>query len=254
MKKLLIEAWHERGFLIICFILGLILWLVLSSQSRAATRVWLMYGWGDNAFGSSRGIDEIAARARTIPGVVHVNVRNYWDTTTIYNEILAAPANDRIVLGGYSCGANSATVVARALWQVSRKVHTIANIQMSLWCGGDALESNVKYGQSTYNADCRQTLGLGCKPLQGAPSFAGVINNTTGPIHMAMQTTTPLPNRMCSPPSRLRLYTAMRQSCPHVQCVTVALHGPQIVVRLRLVNGQPAADGWLQLSCAAMPR
>src|SRR6516164_7891207 len=80
--------------------------------SHAGTRVWLMYGWGDNAFGSSSGIDEIAARARTIPGVTQVNVRNYWDTTTIYNEVMASPTTERIVLGGYSCGANSATVVA----------------------------------------------------------------------------------------------------------------------------------------------
>lgn len=146
-----------------------------------ATYVWLMYGWGDNAFGSSSGIDQIAARARNIPGVVQVNVRNYWDTTTIYNEVLAVPHDSRIVLGGYSCGANSATVVARALWQVYRKVATIANIQMSLWCGGDALESNVTYGQSTYNADCRQTFGLGCKPLEPAPSFTGKIVNINRP-------------------------------------------------------------------------
>jgi len=153
----------------------------LAWPATAGTRVWLMYGLGDNAFGSSSGIDDIAARARNIPGVTQVNVRRYWDTTTIYNEVVASPATDRIVLGGYSCGANSATVVARALWQISRKVATIANIQMSLWCGGDALESNVKYGQGTYNADCAQTWGLGCKPLEPAPSFAGTINNINRP-------------------------------------------------------------------------
>jgi len=149
--------------------------------AQAGTRVWLMYGWGDNFAGTSSGIDEIAARARTIPGVVQVNVHNYWDTQTIYNEVMASPTTDRIVLGGYSCGANSATVVARALWQSHRTAHTIANIQMSLWCGGDALESNVHYGQSTYNADCRQTWGLGCKPLEPAPSFLGKIVNINRP-------------------------------------------------------------------------
>jgi len=157
------------------------LFLLAHFTARAGTRVWLMYGWGDNFAGTSSGIDEIAARARQIPGVTHVAVHNYWDTQTIYNEIVAAPAGDRIVLGGYSCGANSATVVARALWQISRHVHTIANIQMSKGCGGDALESNVTYGQSTYNADCRQTWGLGCKPLEPAPSFLGTINNINRP-------------------------------------------------------------------------
>src|SRR5215472_5039239 len=71
--------------------------------TEAATRVWLMYGLGDNAFGSSSGIDVIASKARQIPGVVQVNVRNYRETQRIYDEVRAAPAGDRIVLGGYSC-------------------------------------------------------------------------------------------------------------------------------------------------------
>jgi hypothetical protein len=159
-----------------------ILFFIASTiPGTAATRVWLMYGWGDNAFGSSSGIDEIAARARTIPGVTQVNVRNYWDTQSIYNEMMATPTSERIVAGGYSCGLNSATVVARAMWQSGRKVHTVVGIQQSKWCGGDALESNVHYGQSTYNADCSQTWGLGCKPLEPAPSFQGTINNINRP-------------------------------------------------------------------------
>ena len=162
----------------ISLIVALALWAL---PAEAGTRVWLMYGLGDNAFGSSSGIDEIAARARNIPGVTQVNVRNYWDTQTIYNEVMASPTTDRIVLGGYSCGANSATVVARGLWQSGRKAHTIATIQMSKWCGGDALESNVTYGQGTYNADCSQTWGLGCKPLEPAPSFLGKIVNINRP-------------------------------------------------------------------------
>ena len=158
--------------------------LTVSTSALAAdTRVWLMYGLGDNAFGSSSGIDVIAARARTIRGVSQVNIRNYWDTTTIYNEALAAiNAGHRVVLGGYSCGANSATVVARALWQAGKPFATIANIQASKWCGGDDLEGNSpRYGQSTYNADCAQTFGLGCKPLSPAPSYLGHIVNINRP-------------------------------------------------------------------------
>ena len=163
--------------------LGALLALLLSGspEACAGTRVWLMYGWGDNAFGTSSGIDEIAARARTIPGVTQVNVRNYWDTQTVYNEIMASPTSDRIVVGGYSCGLNAATVVARGLWESGRHVSTVVGIQQSVWCGGDALESNVKYGQGTYNADCRQTFGLGCKPLEAAPSFMGKIVNINRP-------------------------------------------------------------------------
>lgn len=158
------------------------LYFLMVWPAHAGTRVWLMYGWGDNFAGSSSGIDQIAARARNIPGVVAVNVRNYWQTQQIYNEIMATPTSERIVLGGYSCGANSATVIARSLWQSGRTFATIANIQASKWCGGDALEGlSPHYGQSTYNADCAQTFGLGCLPLTAAPSYAGTIRNINRP-------------------------------------------------------------------------
>jgi hypothetical protein len=147
----------------------------------AAADVWLMYGWGDNFAGTSSGIDDIAARARSIPGVSSVNVRNYWETQRVFDEVVASPTNHRVVLGGYSCGLNAATVVARGLWSAGHHVATVVGIQQSVWCGGDALESNVKYGQSTFNADCRQTWGLGCKPLEPAPSFLGRIVNINRP-------------------------------------------------------------------------
>lgn len=162
------------------FIFALLL-LFTCGSAHAETRVWLMYGWGDNFLGTSSGIDQIAARARNIPGVSQVNVRNYWETQRIADEIMASPSSARIVVGGYSCGLNAATVVARGMWQAYRTVHTVVGIQQSLWCGGDALESNVHYGQSTFNAECRDTWGLGCKPLEPAPSFGGKIVNINRP-------------------------------------------------------------------------
>lgn len=156
--------------------------LVLATlPAIAATDVWLMYGWGDNVFGTSSGIDEIAAKARTIPGVTSVNVRNYHETQRIYDEAVAASsAGHRVVLSGYSCGLNSATVVARGMWESGHRVATVVGIQQSLWCGGNGLESNTSYGQSTYG-DCRETWGLGCKQLEAAPSFGGRINNIYRP-------------------------------------------------------------------------
>ena len=159
-----------------------LIFVLFAYPAAATTDVWLMYGWGDNFLGTSSGIDDIAARARTIPGVASVNVRDYWDTSTIYNEAVAAVnAGHRVVLGGYSCGLNSATVVARGLWESGHHIATVVGIQQSKWCGGNGLESNVRYGQSTYNEDCRETWGLGCKPLEPAPSFGGKIVN----IHRA---------------------------------------------------------------------
>lgn len=130
------------------------------------TLVWLMYGWGDNAFGSSNGIDQIAARARLIKGVNGVYVRNYWQTQQIADEIMGSPSGERIVIGGYSCGANSPTTIAYGLYQ-HRRVY-IVGIQESLWCGGYPLYNNVIAAQETY-AGCILTLGFGCKRYTAYP-------------------------------------------------------------------------------------
>lgn len=141
----------------------------MTLQSWAGTRVWGFYGWGDNFLGSSRGIDQIAAKARQIPGVVFVRVYNYWQTQQVANEIMASPSSDKIVLYGYSCGANAVT----AFFNVTRKI-TIAGIQESLWCGGYLIANNVSYAQETY-AGCIITLGFGCKKYAPAPGFQGKI-------------------------------------------------------------------------------
>ena len=138
--------------------------------AAAGTRVWFMYGWGDNAFGSSRGVNEMAAKAAHIPGVTYVRVYNYWQTQQIANEIMASPSGDKIVLSGYSCGANSASVIAYA-FNGKRKM-TIATIQPSLWCGGYPLGSAIIYAQETYGG-CFLTLGFGCKIYDIGPGFTG---------------------------------------------------------------------------------
>jgi hypothetical protein len=150
--------------------------------ARAAeplTRVWGLYGWGDNWRGTSRGVDEIAEQARTIPNVESVIVHNYWETQLTADEILMAPAETRIIVYGYSCGANAATTIAHGLDGYRDKL-TILGIQPSLWCGGDNLGGNVLYGQATVGK-CAQTLGLGCKRYLGNQSFNGTILNISRP-------------------------------------------------------------------------
>lgn len=139
------------------------------------TRVWGLYGYGDNRWGTSAGIDQIAEQARDVPGVEFVHIFNYWQTTDVANEILASPTDVKIVIYGYSCGANSMTVIAHGL-DGQRNIDTLAGIQQSLWCGGDYLGGNVKFGQMTYGG-CGQTLGLGCKKLMGNQAFNGTILN-----------------------------------------------------------------------------
>lgn len=146
----------------------------------AVTLVWLLYGAGGQS--TSTGIDEIADKARNIPGVDAVNVREWQERARVVDEIMAAPADARIIIGGYSCGLNSATEISRTLWERGRAVATVVGIQQSLWCGGSGLESNVTFGGSVFNSACAMTGGLGCKPLEAAPSFQGQIVNVDLPL------------------------------------------------------------------------
>ena len=150
------------------FFAAIVVCLLMSSPAfaQSRTQVWGLYGWGDNWRGTSSGIDDIAAVVRTIPGVEFVHVHNYWETQVVFDAILAAPADVKIAIYGYSCGNNALPVIARGL-DGKRTVDTLAGIQMSLWCGGDDVTPNVIYAQTTYG-DCGQTLGLGCKQFQAS--------------------------------------------------------------------------------------
>ena len=137
----------------------LLVLLTLASNAFGATRVWGFYGLGDNWFGTSSGVNDIAAAAR-MPHVASVRVLNHWELQRAADEIMAAPRADRIVLYGYSCGGNAVTTIAYALH--GHRHVDLAAIQPSLWCGGYPITPNVPYAQQTY-AGCIITLGLGCK-------------------------------------------------------------------------------------------
>jgi hypothetical protein len=154
MKRLLL--WISLSFTL----------LVVSAQAQTPTRVWGLYGWGDNWRGTSSGIDEIATVVRTVPGVEFVHIFNYWQTQDVADEITASPEGVKIAIYGYSCGNNALPVIAKGL-NGHRVVDALAGIQMSLWCGGDDITLNVVYAQTTYGK-CTQTLGLGCKKFRAA--------------------------------------------------------------------------------------
>ena len=141
---------------------------LLPSPGLAGTTVLAMYGMGDNAFGSSQGIDVIAAKAARMRSVSHVQVFNYWQTQDVANA--AMRATGPIVLVGYSCGGNSASTIAAGL--NGHKYVIIATIQPSLWCGGYPLDANVPYAQETYGG-CLLTLGFGCKIYDTSGNFRG---------------------------------------------------------------------------------
>jgi hypothetical protein len=146
-------------------ILAILLGVLLVTPADAATSVWGFRGWG--LPGWSRGVDQIARQARHIPNVTSVRVYNYYDTQRVADEIRRAPG--KVVIFGYSCGANASVVTANA-FQYQRNIDAVLGMQPSIWCGGGyetAVLDNVGYAQNTF-ASCIQTLGLGCQRWYGA--------------------------------------------------------------------------------------
>jgi hypothetical protein len=138
----------------------------LAWPAEAGTRVWGFYGWGPDRW--SGGIDQIAAQARTIPNVQEVRLYDYIYTQQVANEISATPRGTRIVVYGYSCGANSTTLIGTAF--NGRRPIAVIGMQPSIWCGGSpSLTPNV-LAQNTY-ASCWKTLGLGCQTWGGNPHY-----------------------------------------------------------------------------------
>jgi hypothetical protein len=148
--------------------------VVLCGPAAAGTRLFAFYGLGGQR--TSAGIDQIVEQARnTIPGITHVAVYNQSEWRRATRDIDGVPPEDKVVLIGYSCGMNKATVIAH---DIARHIDTIAGMQMSEHCGGFDLGANVGYGQVTYGG-CIS--GLGCKQLAPASGFTGRILNIYRP-------------------------------------------------------------------------
>lgn len=138
----------------------------LNGSATSGTHVYLMRGMGPSVW--SYGVDQIGAAAAKIPGVTKVAVYDYTQDQTIVDQIAADPPAVRVMVGGYSCGANTTTVVGAA---VKRLIQMIAVIQASVWCGGTYLTPNVLKVQETYNPNFAETFGLGAYQLQPGPGF-----------------------------------------------------------------------------------
>jgi hypothetical protein len=142
-----------------------ILLTCLTWPATAGTKVWGFRGWG--LPGWSEGVDQIAQQAATIHNVTSVRVFNHYDTQRVADEIAATPHGTRVVVYGYSCGGNAATLIGTA-FAGRRNINAVLGMQPSIWCGGTPrLTENVGYGQNTY-APCLMTLGLGCQQWSGA--------------------------------------------------------------------------------------
>lgn len=187
--------------------------VLLSFSARAATDVFLFYGWGPN--GWSSGIDQIARRVRSLRGVNSVHVYDYRDTQRAYNEAMASPREHSVAFVGYSCGGNAALAVGGA---VTRTSHVIA-LQPSVWCGRYSTTPNMRYFQDSWSSG---TFGLGSYQPEGPPAHYTVFIERPNP-HGAADTD-PLYQRdavyavgaVADPSHRYLLERHLQRSAPHV--------------------------------------
>lgn len=195
---------------------------LLCSIAEAGTRVWNLTGWGPQVW--SPGIFQLADKEKAIPGVTYVRVYAWNQTQQVADEMMAAPAGDKLVVVGYSCGANSATAIAAGLVG-HRNVYPIG-IQESLWCGGYDLGPNVPSAQETYGG-CLLTLGFGCKQYAPGPGFKGHIVLIKRPdLHPLADTDPDAQNDVLSAiatianPTLAKHYAARLSRQPRVQVLT----------------------------------
>src|SRR6516164_4580709 len=150
-EKVMVRIVMTFMMVLMCLVtifLALAIVLFLGKVAHAGTKVWGFRGWGPA--GWSEGVDQIAQQAATIHNVTSVRVFNYYDTQQVANEIAATPHGTRVVVYGYSCGRNSATLIGTA-FTVRRNVNAVLGMQPSIWCGGTPnLSNNVGYAQNTY--------------------------------------------------------------------------------------------------------
>ena len=167
-EKVMVRIVMTFMMVLMCLVtifLALAIVLFLGKVAHAGTKVWGFRGWGP--VGWSEGVEQIAQQAATIHGVTSVRVFPYTYTQQVADEIAATPHGTRVVVYGYSCGANSSTLIGTA-FAGRRNINAVLGMQPSIWCGGTpALTSNVGYAQNTF-APCWMTLGLGCQQWSGA--------------------------------------------------------------------------------------
>lgn len=134
--------------------------------------VEMLYGLGGAS--TSPGITQLAAQLRAIPGVA---VRGPYDESA-WQEAVADTKTwtvEKIVLIGYSMGANNVTYMAQQL----KHVDLLCAIQPTLYEEAVPITSVVKKAIEFYNPNVLETGGLGSRKLQGNVEY--VVNSDTHP-------------------------------------------------------------------------
>ena len=133
---------------------------------------WVSYGLGGTVFDPASGELQLVGRLKEIG--VHTGSSPYqWsDIQTIVDEILKAPKDAKIIVGGDSLGANEAPQIAQALLG-HRTIDYLFGFQRSEYGVQVDVPKNVLVATSIWNPSWIETMGLGDDPgarLMATPS------------------------------------------------------------------------------------
>jgi pimeloyl-ACP methyl ester carboxylesterase len=143
------------------FIVTLCVCLVLTTLAYAETLVVLLEGLGGRI--SSPGIVSLQGELSAIPNTMvalPLAQHNWRDAVKLIKQ---QKPETKIVVIGYSLGANNATYVAQNV----KHVDELIAIQASVWGRATALGENVDKAVEIYNPKFWRTAGLGAKRLRG---------------------------------------------------------------------------------------
>jgi len=146
---------------LVSLILTLCVCLILATFAHAETLVVLLEGLGGRI--SSPGIVSLQEELSVIPNTIvalPLAQHNWRDAVKLIKQ---QRPETKIVVIGYSLGANNSTYVAKTV----KHVDELIAIQASVWGPATALEENVDKAIEIYNPKFWRTAGLGAKRLAG---------------------------------------------------------------------------------------
>jgi len=155
---------------VVSFTLTLCVYLVLATYAYAETFVVLLEGLGGRV--TSSGIVSLQEELSAIPNTIvalPLAQHNWRDAVKFIKQ---QKPETKIVVIGYSLGANNSTYVAQNV----KHVDELIAIQASVWGRATAVGENVDKAIEIYNPKFWRTAGLGAKRLVGI-HFSYVVNS-----------------------------------------------------------------------------
>ena len=155
---------------VVSFTLTLCVYLVLATYAYAETLVVLLEGLGGRV--TSSGIVSLQEELSAIPNTIvalPLAQHNWRDAVKFIKQ---QKPETKIIVIGYSLGANNSTYVAQNV----KHVDELIAIQASVWGRATAVGENVDKAIEIYNPKFWRTAGLGAKRLVGI-HFSYVANS-----------------------------------------------------------------------------